>query len=186
MNDQTPDHRRADHRRPRHRPGPRARVLHREARVRDSPRRSAPSVRRALDRGGASGRARYARARAGAEGVPAGVQTGIRLATSDAVALHADLKTNAVDVDELLRWPGVPPMFALRDQDGNRLDDRRSHVSCAARRPGGGERRQEIAGAGRTRRAHLLRARNRSDPSGTTCDRAAPAVRVSRRSRTGA
>lgn len=56
-----------------------------------------------------------------AEGVPAGVQTGIRLATSDAVALHADLETNAVDVDELLRWPGIPPMFALRDQDGNRL-----------------------------------------------------------------
>jgi catechol 2,3-dioxygenase-like lactoylglutathione lyase family enzyme len=56
-----------------------------------------------------------------AEGVPAGVQTGIRLATSDAVALHADLEANAVDVDELLRWPGIPTMFALRDQDGNRL-----------------------------------------------------------------
>jgi lactoylglutathione lyase len=56
-----------------------------------------------------------------AEGVPAGVQTGIRLVTSDAVALHADLEANAVDVDELLRWPGIPTMFALRDQDGNRL-----------------------------------------------------------------
>jgi catechol 2,3-dioxygenase-like lactoylglutathione lyase family enzyme len=56
-----------------------------------------------------------------ADGVPAGVQTGIRLATSDAVALHADLEANAVDVDELLRWPGIPTMFALRDQDGNRL-----------------------------------------------------------------
>jgi len=56
-----------------------------------------------------------------AEGVPAGVQTGIRLATSDAVALHADLEANAVDVDELLRWPGIPTMFALRDRDGNRL-----------------------------------------------------------------
>lgn len=56
-----------------------------------------------------------------AEGVPAGVQTGIRLATSDAVALHSDLEANAVDVDELLRWPGIPTMFALRDQDGNRL-----------------------------------------------------------------
>jgi hypothetical protein len=25
-------------------------------------------------------------------------------------------------VDELLRWPGVPPMFAFRDQDGNGLE----------------------------------------------------------------
>jgi len=24
-----------------------------------------------------------------------------------------------VDVDELLRWPGVPPMFDFRDPDGN-------------------------------------------------------------------
>jgi lactoylglutathione lyase len=29
---------------------------------------------------------------------------------------------NAVDVDpEILRFPGVPPMFALRDPDGNCL-----------------------------------------------------------------
>ena len=26
-----------------------------------------------------------------------------------------------VDVDELLRWPGVPIMFSFRDEDGNRL-----------------------------------------------------------------
>jgi lactoylglutathione lyase len=56
-----------------------------------------------------------------ADGVPAGVQTGIRLGTGDAAALHADLEANAVEVDELLRWPGIPPMFAVRDQDGNRL-----------------------------------------------------------------
>ncbi|MGH2884828.1 MAG: VOC family protein [Solirubrobacteraceae bacterium] len=55
------------------------------------------------------------------EGVPAGVQTGIRLGTGDAAALHADLEANDVDVDELMHWPGIPPMFALRDQDGNRL-----------------------------------------------------------------
>jgi lactoylglutathione lyase len=55
------------------------------------------------------------------EGVPAGVQTGIRLATGDAVALHADLEASTVDVGELLRWPGIPPMFAFRDQDGNSL-----------------------------------------------------------------
>lgn len=55
------------------------------------------------------------------EGVPSGVQTGIRLATGDAAALHADLQARAVDVGELLQWPGVPPMFPITDQDGNRL-----------------------------------------------------------------
>ena len=56
------------------------------------------------------------------EGVPAGVETGIRLTTPDAAAVHADLKTRGVDVGELLRWPGVPAMFAVRDQDGNGLE----------------------------------------------------------------
>lgn len=27
-----------------------------------------------------------------------------------------------MSVDELLKWPGVPPMFAFRDQDGNGLE----------------------------------------------------------------
>ncbi|HUA46515.1 MAG TPA: hypothetical protein VMA77_14890 [Solirubrobacteraceae bacterium] len=27
---------------------------------------------------------------------------------------------SGVEVDELLRWPGVPPMFAFRDPDRNR------------------------------------------------------------------
>src|SRR5271166_1694497 len=40
------------------------------------------------------------------EGLPAGVETGIRL----------------VDADEVLRWEGVPPMFAFRDQDGNGME----------------------------------------------------------------
>lgn len=26
------------------------------------------------------------------------------------------------DVDEVLRWPGIPAMFAFRDQDGNRME----------------------------------------------------------------
>jgi lactoylglutathione lyase len=26
-----------------------------------------------------------------------------------------------VDADDLLTWPGVPPMFTFRDQDGNQL-----------------------------------------------------------------
>jgi lactoylglutathione lyase len=56
------------------------------------------------------------------DGVPAGVETGIRFTTPDADALHADLRARGVDADEVLRWPGVPPMFAFRDQDGNGLE----------------------------------------------------------------
>jgi lactoylglutathione lyase len=56
------------------------------------------------------------------EGVPAGVETGIRLVTTDADKTHADLLGHGVDADEVLRWPGVPPMFALRDPDGNGLE----------------------------------------------------------------
>lgn len=56
-----------------------------------------------------------------ADEAPAGVDTGIRLKTGDAAALHGALEARGVDVGELLRWPGVPPMFALRDQDGNGL-----------------------------------------------------------------
>ena len=56
------------------------------------------------------------------EGVPTGIETGIRFTTPDAAAVHADLKTRDVEVGELLRWPEAPPMFAVRDQDGNGLE----------------------------------------------------------------
>ena len=55
---------------------------------------------------------------------PAGAsQTGICLDTSDVDADHAALKAAGVDVDdEVTRWGGpVPPMFWLRDPDGNAL-----------------------------------------------------------------
>ncbi|ELB91520.1 hypothetical protein Rwratislav_18904 [Rhodococcus wratislaviensis IFP 2016] len=57
------------------------------------------------------------------DGVPAGVETGIRLTTSDADADHATLAANGVDVDaEVLRMGDyVPPMFYFRDPDGNKL-----------------------------------------------------------------
>jgi lactoylglutathione lyase len=55
-------------------------------------------------------------------GRPVGVETGIRLTTGDADEVNARLRAGGVDVDEVLRWPGVPPMFALRDQDGNGLE----------------------------------------------------------------
>jgi lactoylglutathione lyase len=56
------------------------------------------------------------------DGLPAGVETGIRFVAADAEALHADLRASGVDVDEVLRWPGVPPMFGFRDADGNGME----------------------------------------------------------------
>jgi catechol 2,3-dioxygenase-like lactoylglutathione lyase family enzyme len=52
-----------------------------------------------------------------------GTQTGIILDTSDVDADHAALKAAGVDVDEqVTRYGGaVPPMFWLRDPDGNSL-----------------------------------------------------------------
>ena len=52
---------------------------------------------------------------------PVGLDTGITFTTSDAEADRADLLARGVEVDELLRWPGVPAMFAFRDEDGNGL-----------------------------------------------------------------
>jgi catechol 2,3-dioxygenase-like lactoylglutathione lyase family enzyme len=52
-----------------------------------------------------------------------GSQTGICLDTPDVDSDHATLKAAGVDVDdEVTRWGGpVPPMFWLRDPDGNSL-----------------------------------------------------------------
>jgi catechol 2,3-dioxygenase-like lactoylglutathione lyase family enzyme len=44
---------------------------------------------------------------------------GIRFTTDDAEAAHAALVAAGVDAGEILRWPGVPAMFAFRDPDGN-------------------------------------------------------------------
>jgi lactoylglutathione lyase len=56
------------------------------------------------------------------DGLSAGVETGIRLTTVDTDAIHADFLAHGVDADEVLRWPGTPPMFAFRDRDGNGLE----------------------------------------------------------------
>jgi catechol 2,3-dioxygenase-like lactoylglutathione lyase family enzyme len=51
-----------------------------------------------------------------------GIDTGIRFETADAAADHAQLRAAGAEVDaEILRFPGVPPMFTFRDPDGNRL-----------------------------------------------------------------
>ena len=56
------------------------------------------------------------------EGTTTGVDTGIRFTTADATADHSGLAAAGVDVDaEVLRFPGVPPMFSFRDPDGNTL-----------------------------------------------------------------
>ena len=56
------------------------------------------------------------------EGTAVGVDTGVRFTTEDAAADHEALAAAGVDVDaEVLRFPGVPPMFSFRDPDGNTL-----------------------------------------------------------------
>ncbi|MDQ1412436.1 MAG: hypothetical protein QOE07_1024, partial [Acidimicrobiaceae bacterium] len=46
--------------------------------------------------------------------LPVGVETGIRFVTRDADADHAGLLARGVDIDDVIRWPGVPAMFAFR------------------------------------------------------------------------
>ncbi|MGH7685349.1 MAG: VOC family protein, partial [Candidatus Dormibacteria bacterium] len=55
------------------------------------------------------------------EAAPQAIDTGVRLGTADAEAAHAELSAAGVQVDDILRVPGVPPMFSLRDPEGNRL-----------------------------------------------------------------
>jgi lactoylglutathione lyase len=54
-------------------------------------------------------------------GVKPGVDTGLRLATANAKEAHETLSSAGIDVDEVLDFPGAPPMFFLRDADGNTL-----------------------------------------------------------------
>ena len=50
------------------------------------------------------------------------VDAALRYATKDAGADHARFKELGCDVDaDVMRWEGVPPMFTLRDPDGNIL-----------------------------------------------------------------
>lgn len=56
------------------------------------------------------------------EGVPAGVETGIRFEAVDAERAHESLRARGAEVGEVLRWPGVPAMFAAHDPDGNRFE----------------------------------------------------------------
>jgi predicted enzyme related to lactoylglutathione lyase len=53
---------------------------------------------------------------------PAGVETGIRFEARDADRAHEALVRGGGEVGEVLRWPGVPAMFAAHDPDGNRFE----------------------------------------------------------------
>jgi hypothetical protein len=57
---------------------------------------------------------------AAGEGLPAGIDTGIRLGTPDARAAHEALRSRGLDVGELLDWGTAPLMFSFCDPDGNR------------------------------------------------------------------
>jgi hypothetical protein len=58
---------------------------------------------------------------ASGDGLPTGVDTGIRLVTPDARAAHAELLGLGLSVGELLDWDTAPLMFSFCDFDGNRL-----------------------------------------------------------------
>jgi catechol 2,3-dioxygenase-like lactoylglutathione lyase family enzyme len=50
-----------------------------------------------------------------------GADTGIRFVVPDAGAEHQAMRERGVEAGDLLRWPGVPPMFEFKDPDGNKF-----------------------------------------------------------------
>lgn len=67
-----------------------------------------------------AGGASIALVRAG-DGLPTGIDTGIRLVALDARAAHTALAAEGLEVGELLDWESAPLMFSFRDFDGNRV-----------------------------------------------------------------
>ena len=55
------------------------------------------------------------------EQLSTGIDTGIRLVTTDARAAHASLGAKGLDVGDLLDWDSAPLMFSFIDPDGNRF-----------------------------------------------------------------
>lgn len=51
-----------------------------------------------------------------------GQDTGIRFMVPDAETEHTAMRQRGIEVGELLRWPGVPPMYEFKDRDGNRFE----------------------------------------------------------------
>jgi hypothetical protein len=53
--------------------------------------------------------------------LPVGIDTGIRLVTTDARLAHQTLSDLGLSVGELLDWETAPLMFGFLDPDGNRM-----------------------------------------------------------------
>jgi hypothetical protein len=53
--------------------------------------------------------------------LPAGIDTGIRLATTDARAAHHAVRDLGLDAGDLLDWDTAPLMFSFTDADDNRF-----------------------------------------------------------------
>ena len=53
--------------------------------------------------------------------LPTGIDTGIRLVTTDARTAREELLARGLSVGELLDWDTAPLMFSFCDPDGNRL-----------------------------------------------------------------
>jgi lactoylglutathione lyase len=47
--------------------------------------------------------------------------TGIRFTVPDAEAEHAAMRKRGVNVGDVMRWDGVPPMYTFHDPDGNQF-----------------------------------------------------------------
>jgi catechol 2,3-dioxygenase-like lactoylglutathione lyase family enzyme len=69
---------------------------------------------------GGSGGATLSLVTTGSE-LPAGIDTGIRLLTTDARAAHELISSKGLNVGELLDWESAPLMFSFLDHDGNRF-----------------------------------------------------------------
>ena len=50
-----------------------------------------------------------------------GVDTGVRFSVPDAQSAYDSMTGRGVQVDELLRWEGIPAMYGFVDPDGNRF-----------------------------------------------------------------
>ncbi len=51
-----------------------------------------------------------------------GADTGIRFLVPDAETEYTAMRQRGIEVGDLLRWPGVPPMFEFKDPDGNKFE----------------------------------------------------------------
>jgi catechol 2,3-dioxygenase-like lactoylglutathione lyase family enzyme len=51
-----------------------------------------------------------------------GADTGIRFVVPDAEVEYGAMRERGIETGDLLRWPGVPPMFEFKDPDGNKFE----------------------------------------------------------------